>query len=144
MIHIVFEEANIEALKKAIELANWKQTVTREWDSITIISEELPQSALEHALQLGDTFIAKIEINLGHLKSKDIRVEILFGEKINDEIKRIIYKTEMDSQDHTEGNVLYSCSIPVEKAGVYDYVFRISPKSKELAYAEDFPLIKWI
>jgi len=128
----------------ASSLAKWKEKIVNQWEDIQIISEELPQSYQDHTLNLGDTFMARIEINLAELSAEDVRVEILFGEKEEDEIKRIIYKEEMKVENLPNGNVLYSCAIPVERAGVYDYVFRISPKSDNLAYPEDFSLIKWI
>lgn len=128
----------------AVNLVKWKERVTGQWENIQIVSEELPQAHQDHTLNLGDTFVARIEINLAQLSAEDVRVEILFGEKEDGEIKRIIYKEEMKVENLSNGNVLYSCAIPVERAGVYDYVFRVSPKSKSLAYPEDFPLIKWI
>ena len=143
----LFESSKLihaDKFKQAIILAEWKEGIAREWENINIISEELPQSDQNHTLILGDTFVARIEINLANLKAEDVRMEILFGEKIDDEIKHIIYKEEMEVENLSNGNVLYFCSIPVEKAGVYDYVFRISPKSEQLAYPEDLPLIKWI
>lgn len=128
----------------ALKVAEWKSGIAREWDNIHIVSEELPQSDQHHTLILGDIFIARIEVNLANLKAEDVRMEILFGEKTDDEIKHIIYKEEMEVDSLVNGNVRYSCSIPVEKAGVYDYVFRISPKSEFLAYPEDLSLVKWI
>jgi phosphorylase/glycogen(starch) synthase len=128
----------------ASDIVEWKKWVNNQWENIQIISEELPQSHLDDTLNLGDTFIARIEINLAQLSAEDVRVEILFGEKEDEEIKGIFYKEEMSSKNLANGNVMYSCAIPAERTGVYDYVFRVSPKSKHLAYPEDFPLIKWI
>ena len=128
----------------ATDIVKWKERVNDQWENIQIISEELPQRHFEHTLNLGDTFVARIEISLAQLSAEDVRVEILFGEKEDDEIKRIIYKEEMKSENLPNRNVMYSCAIPADRAGVYDYVFRVSPKSKHLAYPEDFPLIKWI
>lgn len=130
--------------KQAVDLCDWKERIHQRWDSIKIVSEELPQSDQDHTLNLGETFVARIEINLGELSAEEVRVEILFGEKEDEVIKRINYKEELESENLANGNVLYSCAMPVETAGVYDYVFRLSPKSNALAYPEDFPLIKWV
>jgi len=129
---------------QAIKLAKWKEKTAIKWENISIVSEELPQSDLEHTLNLGDIFAARIEVNLADLVSDEVRVEILFGEKVDGDIKHIIYKEELKAENLSNGNVLYSCAIPAERAGVYDYVFRLSPKSEYLAYPEDFNLIKWL
>lgn len=128
----------------AKELALWKAKISAGWDNIKIVAEELPQSDQNFALNLGDIFAARVEIDLTSLDSKDVRVEIIFGEKENDDINRIVHKEEMSSELLKNGNVLFSCSIPIEMAGVYDYVFRLSPKSKFIAYPEDFSLIRWV
>ena len=100
---------------------------------------------MENALCLGDLFVARIEVNLANLLAEDVRMEIVFGSKEDeDEIKRVIYKEELEVENLPNGNVLYSCAIPADRAGSYDYAFRLSPKSKNLAYPEDFALIKWI
>ncbi len=128
----------------AIALAKWKEKTADKWENINIVSEELPESVQDNTLNLGDIFAARIEVNLATLLPEDVRVEILFGEKEDGDIKRIIYKEELKVESLSNGNVLYSCAIPAERAGVYDYAFRISPKSKDLAYPEDFSLIKWV
>ncbi len=136
-----FSHFDFENAKKMVV---WKQRILNEWEAISSVSEELPQNDQNHTLNLGDTFVARIEMNLANLSIDDIRMEILFGEKEDGEIKRIIYKEEMSVEQLDNGNALYGCAIPVGKAGVYDYAFRLSPKSEHLAYPEDFSLIKWI
>ncbi len=130
--------------KKAIALSKWKEKTAIKWENISIVSEELPQNDQNYTLSLGDTFAARIEVNLAELLPEDVRVEILFGEKEDGDIKHIVYKEELKVESLPNGNVLYSCAIPAERAGLYDYTFRISPKSKDLAYPEDFALIKWV
>ncbi len=130
--------------KLAVALAKWKEKTADKWENISIVSIELPQSDLDYMLNLGDIFEARIEVNLAKLLPEDVRVEILFGEKEDGDIKHIVYKEELKVESLSNGNVLYSCAFPAERAGVYDYAFRISPKSINLAYPEDFPLIKWV
>ncbi|MCD6090619.1 MAG: alpha-glucan family phosphorylase [Bacteroidales bacterium] len=130
--------------KLAVELAKWKEKTAIKWENISIVSVELPQTDQEQTLSLGDIFIARIEVNLAELLPEEVRVEILFGEIEDGDIKYIIYKEELKVESLPNGNILYSCAIAVERTGVYDYVFRLSPKSKNLAYQEDFPLIKWV
>ena len=133
-----------EHFKLALKLAKWKEKTAIEWEKINIVSEELPQSSQENPLSFGDTFVARIEINLAKLLAEDVRMEVLFGSKNDDEINEIIYKEEMKVESLPNGNVLYSCAILAERAGSYDYAFRLSPKSEHLAYNEDFSLIKWV
>jgi phosphorylase/glycogen(starch) synthase len=138
---VAIHSNNFDLAKK---IAKWKYRIGLDWDKIQIVSEELPQSDQNNTLDLGDTFVARIEIKLTELTAEDLRMEILFGEKVDEEIKNVIFKQEMEVEELDNGNLLYFCALPITRAGVYDYVFRISPKSTYLAYPEDFALIKWI
>jgi hypothetical protein len=41
-------------------------------------------------------------------------------------------------------NVVWSGKIPMEKAGVYEYGFRIFPTHPLLAHRQDLALVKWV
>ena len=127
----------------ASEVTAWKNDIMKKWHDIKVISETLPQTNQENTLNTDDNFIARIELDLNGLSHEEIGVEILFARKYNDEITSIMYKQELEVS--VEGSVaVYSCNIPIYKAGVHDFVFRVFPKSDLIAYNEDFSLVKWI
>ena len=127
----------------ASKVTLWKNDILEKWHDIKVISETLPQTNQENALDTDDNFIARIELDLNGLSYEEIGVEILFARKYNDEITSIIYKQELEVS--VEGDItVYSCNIPIYRAGVHDFVFRVFPKSDLIAYNEDISLVKWI
>ena len=95
-------------------------------------------------LTFGDEVIAEIMLKTPGLDRGDVGVEILFADKINDEIKELAFKSEMMLVDSGEGWAKYYIVIPIFKAGVFNYTFRIFPKNEMLPNRQDLPLVKWI
>lgn len=127
----------------ARQIASWKRKVIRGWDSIEVVSTKVPDSN-QKPLMLGDSFKAEIILNLNELSGTDIGIEVLFGKKVNDEVKEISFKEEMSIVKAEKNIVSYSCDLPIDQAGVYDFVFRMFPKSPLLPHRQDFNLVRWI
>jgi alpha-glucan phosphorylase-like protein len=127
----------------ACHIASWKRNVTRGWDSIEIVSLRIPDST-HKPLSLGDHFIAEITLDLNELSASDVGIEVLFGQKVNDEVKEPEFIHEMELSNAGQNQAVFTCDIPINKAGVYDYVFRLFPKNPLLPHRQDFNLVKWI
>jgi len=59
-------------------------------------------------------------------------------------VDEIILTKELKGFREKDGNLHYTCSFPIGKAGVYDFAFRLFPKHPELPHRQDFPLVRWI
>jgi phosphorylase/glycogen(starch) synthase len=127
----------------ARHIASWKRKVLRGWDSIEVVSIKTPDSTLR-PLSLGESFQAEVILDLNELSGTDIGIEVLFGKKINDEVKEPTFIEEMTVVKSDKNLVSYACSITITQAGVYDFVFRLFPKSSLLPHRQDFNLVKWI
>ncbi len=127
----------------ARHLASWKRHVIREWDNIHVVSLNLPDST-QKPLILGESFKAEIVLDIAGLSPEDVGIEILFGKKINDEVKEPILITEMLLARAEQNIATYSCDVPFTHAGVYDFTLRMFPKNKELPHRQDFSIVKWI
>ncbi|NCA77781.1 MAG: alpha-glucan family phosphorylase [Alphaproteobacteria bacterium] len=127
----------------ARHIASWKRKVIRGWESIEVISMKVPDSN-QKPLQLGESFKAEIILDLNELSGTDIGIEVLFGKKINDEVKEPSFKEEMTLVKSEKNIVSFVCDIPINQAGVYDFVFRLFPRSPLLPHRQDFNLVKWI
>ena len=142
----LFKRSRIMAGKNyemARHIANWKRKVMRGWESIEVVSVKTPDSNLK-PLSLGESFKAEIVLDLNELSGTDIGIEVLFGKKINDEVKEPSFTEEMTLMRSEKNLVAFACDIPINQAGVYDYVFRLFPKSPLLPHRQDFNLVKWI
>ncbi|MFH1160766.1 MAG: alpha-glucan family phosphorylase [bacterium] len=127
----------------ARHIASWKRKVMRGWDSIEVLSMKTPDST-QKPLELGEPFQAEIILDLNELTGTDIGIEVLFGKKVNDVVKEPTFIKEM-TLDKAERNIVsFTCSIKINQAGVYDYVFRLYPKNPLLPHRQDFNLVKWI
>lgn len=125
------------------KVTKWKENILAQWDHIKVISETLPQTSQENTLDTNDSFVAKIELDLNGLSHEDIGVEILFARKYDNEVTSIVHKQELDVRKE-EKITVYECNIPIYRAGVHDYVFRVYPKSDLIVHPNEFPLLKWI
>ncbi len=129
--------------EKAKKIAAWKRKVTAGFENLEVLSLKIPDST-QHPLNLGENFQAEIVINLGDLSQEDIGIEVIFGQKENDEVTKITRSEEMQMVSIENNQATFVCEIPASKSGVYDYAFRIFPKSQHLPHRQDFNLIKWI
>jgi len=127
----------------ARHMASWKRHVTREWDNIHVVSLKLPDSN-QKPLILGESFRAEIVLDLAELAPEDIGIEILFGKKVNDEVKEPVFIREMLLTNSDRNIATYTCDIPFNQAGVYDFTLRMFPKNPDLPHRQDFSIVKWI
>lgn len=127
----------------AREISNWKIKMIKGWDSIEVVSVKVPDSTL-NPLLMGESFKTEIVLDTNELSSEDIGIEVLFGQKENDEVKKILFKEEMKLIKSEGHFVTFNCEIPTNSAGVFDFAFRIFPKNKNLAHRQDLKILKWV
>ena len=68
----------------------------------------------------------------------------MFGDKDSDTVNQITSVEKMKLVDSGDGWVKYYIKVPIKRAGVYNYTFRVYPTNKMLPHRQDFPLVKWI
>jgi alpha-glucan phosphorylases len=129
--------------QKAFEINAWKNKVRANWDKIEVQSIKIPDTKVR-PLTFGDVFIAEITLKTPGLQAGDVGVELLFGNKHNGVVDEIIFIEKMSIVDSGEGWTKYYVNVPIYRAGVYDYTFRIYPSNEMLPHRQDFPLVKWI
>lgn len=127
----------------AKDLAAWKQKVRNAWENIGVESIKVPDPNVR-PLDFGENFVAEIILNTPGLDSGEIGIELLFGRKLHDKIDEIVFVEKMNMTASGEGWAQYHINVPVYRAGVYDYTFRIYPTHPALPHRQDFPLLKWL
>ncbi len=127
----------------AIQLAEWKKKVTQSWPNISMESLLIPDTS-RTPLEFGKHFIAEIKLNIPGLNPEDIGVEVLMGNKADEEVKTIKLSQELKLTHSEPGKVTFAIEMPLDHSGIYDYTFRIFPKNKLLKYRMDLPLVKWL
>jgi hypothetical protein len=124
-------------------ISSWKRRILRGWESIEVVSVNVPDSTRK-PLRLGENFVAEIVVNVNELNANDIGLEVLFGHKVNDEVKKISFIEEMAVAGVNGNIVSFFIEIPTLQAGVFDYAFRLFPRHPMLPHRQDFNLVRWI
>lgn len=130
--------------ENARALADWKAKVYFNWDNIQVLAIDTFDT-FNNALQLGENFHGKITLELNNLSKDDISLEVMVAEKVGElEKHQIVHREEVKPAKVAGNRVMYELKLPMNRSGVFDYGFRITPSSKLLAYRHDFNLVRWI
>jgi phosphorylase/glycogen(starch) synthase len=127
----------------ARKIASWKRKIFNGWDKIELVEVKVPDPSIS-PIELGGLFRAEVILDLKDISGDDIAVEVLFGQKDNGEVKKLVWVKEMEMKKLEGGRVSYSCNLTMEQAGVYDYVFRIFPDNPMLPNRHSMKLVRWI
>lgn len=125
------------------EIVQWKKEISEAWKTFEVVHIDFPDSNT-NVMSLGDEFTAKVWLRIGNLDSKYVGVEIAFGEKADQEVQDVTEVQELDFVVKKEGVAEYEIQLPISRAGVFNFAFRVFPKNDLLPHRQDFPLIKWI
>ncbi len=129
--------------RPARDFAAWKQKVFGSWDMLSVKEYRLPDPE-KGMLMLGEDFVAEIDLDLSGLEPDDVGLEIIFGNKVDDQVKDYIHVEDMEMISTDNSTATFRCEIHATRAGVYDYAFRLYPKHPMLKYRQLFPLVKWL
>jgi hypothetical protein len=130
-------------MKFAHEMAAWKANIKANWDAIEVKSIKVPDPTIR-PLNFGENFVAEITLQTPGIKAGDVCIELLFGRKLFDKIDEIVFVEKMNLVSSGDDWAEFKINVPVYRAGVYDYTFRIYPSNKNLPHRQDLPLLKWI
>lgn len=128
---------------KAREMARWKTTMLKGWDSIELHSKRILSNGGKSIL-LGEQFVAEIIVDLNELGSSDFGVEVVFAQKDFDGKTEVVKVYEMVKTNTKNRLVTFTCNIPAQRTGSFNYAFRMFPKHELLPHRQDFGLIKWL
>jgi len=125
------------------EIVNWKHKIIKNWENITILGSEYPDSNIR-PLVLGEKINVKLKLDVNGLDANDIGVEILLGRKKPDNSVELMSVFNLKLSKQNGSIAVYQRVIPVTMSGIYDFTFRVYPKNELLPHRMDFPLVKWI
>ena len=128
---------------KAFEIVDWKRNVEANWDKIEVESIKVPDPDVR-PLTFGEVMIAEITLKTPGLKKGDVGIEFVAATKTNDVIDKLVRVDQLQLVDAGEGWARYYISLPINRAGVFNYTFRIFPTNDMLPHRQDLPLVKWI
>ena len=95
-------------------------------------------------LNYGDVMIAEITLKTPGLQKGDVGIELVVATKTNDVIDKLVRVDPLQLVDAGDGWARYYIGVPINRAGVFNYTFRIFPTNAMLPHRQDLPLVKWI
>ncbi|MDR0873760.1 MAG: alpha-glucan family phosphorylase [Prevotellaceae bacterium] len=128
---------------KAKEIAAWKQNVAEKWDSIEVISVDVPEK-LHTAPEVGESHKVDIVLDVKGLDKESIGIECVVTSLSKDD-KVKVDEVEAFNLVKTDGSKLYfSLTYRLERAGTFKFGFRMFPKNADLPHRQDFCYVRWI
>ncbi len=127
----------------AKKIANWKRRVSREWETMELITVRQFNTSME-AIVLGKEYTSEVVVDLGELQPDDIGVEMVIADLVeSNEVKiKRIQEFTLDSVEGTRATFKLSM-VPVEP-GAFDSGIRIFAKNIDLPHRMDFPMVRWV
>jgi starch phosphorylase len=130
-----------DSLKKAAELARWRQRLGQGWPQVRVEGVEV-QGA--DPLHVGAEMDVKARINLGGFSPDDVEVQLFHG--MVDSLGEIPKPrtVRMSHNGAHDGNVWqFQGTIPCRSSGQHGYAVRVLPKNLDLANPFEPGLIVW-
>lgn len=124
-------------------LAAWKRKVTKNWESLEVITAEQFDTSRQ-AIVLGKEYSSEVILDLGSLTPDEVGVELVIAELADNADITIKHTQEFDLE-HVDGNrATYRLTLIPNDPGVYDSGIRIYAKNKDLPHRMDFTLVRWV
>jgi starch phosphorylase len=128
---------------KAKELAEWKENVASNWDSIEVVSIDYDINRLNKGIEVGDIVKGSLVLDK-HGIIGDLGVEVIrFQTDPTTQFNAIkVYPMQLD--ETVGSKVYYSIELKATEAGPFKFGARIYPDNKDLPHRMDFAYVKWI
>lgn len=128
---------------KAKEIAAWKEKIAKEWDSIEVVSMDMPETMI-HNPKVGEVNSINIVIDVKDVNERGIGIELVTT-KLGKNNVDMLYSVEELRLVKTDGSKLYfNIEKQLNMAGTFKYGFRMFPKNEDLPHRQDFCFVRWI
>ena len=149
-----WESFMFSGMEKAKSLANWKNRLRQEWNSVKIEDVEVqvhngknfePLNGSTGALEVGAELQITARVGLGRLNPDDVSVQIYHG--IVDSWGNInqgcIKQMTNETAAKKENTHLFSGTIKCSRSGKCGFALRVLPKHEDLAEPYEPGLVVW-
>jgi starch phosphorylase len=128
---------------KAKEISAWKEKVAKNWDSIQVVSMDVPEKMI-HNPEVGEVYNINIVIDVKDINEKGIGLELV-ATKLSKNNVDTLYNVEEMKLVKTDGSKLFfNIEKQLNMAGTFKYGFRMFPKNEDLPHRQDFCFVRWI
>jgi phosphorylase/glycogen(starch) synthase len=128
---------------KAKEIADWKKRVSRQWDSIEVISQR-QVDMMQEQVTLGREVMLDVQLDISGLKPEDVGVEMVIAEQEPNGKMKVRSTAEFTCVSHVGSIAGYELKLTPEKPGVFFTGVRMYAKNAALPHRQDFALVRWL
>ena len=127
----------------AKELAQWKENMASQWDSIEWISFDYDEKLINRKIEVGDLVNISLVLDKHEVKG-DIGAEVVRFHTDLSTGKDVVRIYSMDVIKIEGTKVFYSLDLNISEAGTFKYGLRIFPNNKNLPHRMDFAYVRWL
>ncbi|RKD91746.1 alpha-glucan family phosphorylase [Mangrovibacterium diazotrophicum] len=132
-----------EDYKLAKELAAWKAKVAAVWADIEVSDVQITDG-INNALKIGESYPAKVVLDLKTLSSEDVGLEMVISAPGENGQLELVKTLEFEAAESVKGVTTYNLDINLMDPGYYNYGLRMFPKNEHLPHRQDFMFLKWL
>lgn len=129
--------------EQAKSLTEWKKKVRENWGQVKIV--KLGYDAPDTEVMVGEEFVIKAEVALGHLTPDDVEVQIYYGSVDKQDLAHANSVVPMTCEKpKTKSDIyVYKGSVVTNNSGQFGFTARILPKHSLLRDPFDLGVICW-
>lgn len=136
------KEIRANNYKAARDITEWKSRVRNIWDSIQVVSVDMPDIAKEQ-LGIGQTYPISVVLDKGD-QDVELGLEMVFASGADEHNMKVVHAEPFTVAKREGSKVTYTVSLSLNYPGVFRFGLRIFPANPLLPNKQDFPLLKWI
>jgi phosphorylase/glycogen(starch) synthase len=142
-LYIRYNRIIEEDFELAKRLAAWKRKVSRNWESLEVITAAQFDTSRQ-AIVLGKEYTSEVVLDLGSLQPNEVGVELVIAELVENGDVTIKHTQEFDLENVDGARATYRLTLVPTDPGVYDSGIRVYAKNNDLPHRMDFTLVRWI
>ena len=125
--------------EKARTLANWKEKIRKNWDSVQLYVD----GRRDGQLSLGEGFEVRAWVRANQLRPDDLRVELVYGEASDDHVTPQHTLPMQYAAQEPDGAYRYDLRLKPDDSGSIAYGVRVLPNHPAQAGKHDMGLMRW-
>jgi phosphorylase/glycogen(starch) synthase len=125
-------------------LLKWRENVLSGWNDIQFVEAQYPKTP-KNIYCVGDRIQCQLDIRLGSLRPKDVKIEMIFvTAEDHDKKPKLEYKVPFLFEVERNGVCTFKCEELANHIGVWDCAIRVIPNHDLLPHDQDFNIVRWI
>lgn len=127
----------------AKNIVAWKHKMARSWDSIEVISVNMP-SIYKESISLGMEYDFEVKLSCGSLSAEDLGVELVVTNDKSSKTEDFLIKKSFTFVNQSGSMATFRLKYVTSQIGSFSIGLRVYAKNDLLAYQQDSGLLKWM